>query len=254
GRSRRWRRRRRPRPRPGDTRREPARRRQRLSRGQASRPVPSRGPHALSLLEVLTPCPPLPSGEGGLWSDIVSPLPEGEGIKGVRTSQLRIRRAMLNRSSGPLRRIYRSGRAPGYGARAPGMLPRSRKGRPKTAISRSMGDQPLAWARVWYALKREEDEGLLRQGAWYPIVSSGVTRAVLEVSGQRVTVPQEALEVRDKRPDKFTVVYRTREDPNPARGTRADAGRRYGVCPRCATRLPFRNNVIPAVASCQQCG
>ena len=117
-----------------------------------------------------------------------------------------------------------------------------------------MGDQPLAWARVWYALKREEDEGLLRQGAWYPIVSSGVTRAVLEVSGQRVTVPQEALEVRDKRPDKFTVVYRTRDDPNPARGTRADAGRRYGVCPRCATRLPFRNNVIPAVASCQQCG
>jgi len=105
-----------------------------------------------------------------------------------------------------------------------------------------------------WELKREEDEGLLRQGAWYPIVSSGVTRAVLEVSGQRVTVPQEALEVRNKRPDKFTVVYRTREDPNPARGTRADAGRRYGVCPRCATRLPFRNNVIPAVASCQQCG
>src|SRR5437763_11935791 len=86
-------------------------------------------------------------------------------------------------------------------------------------------------SRVWYALKREEDEGLLRQGAWYPVVTSGVTRAVLEVSGQRVTVPQEALEVRDKRPDRFTVVYRTREDPNPARGTRADVGRRYGVCP-----------------------
>jgi hypothetical protein len=117
-----------------------------------------------------------------------------------------------------------------------------------------MGDQPLGWGRVWYALKREEDEGLLRQGAWYPIVSSGVTRAVLEVSGQRVTVPQEALEVRDKRPDKFTVVYRTHEDPNPARGTREDVGRRYGVCPRCATRVPFRNNVIPAVASCKQCG
>src|SRR5439155_4549417 len=125
--------------------------------------------------------------------------------------QLRIRRAIVKpflrssvhqRAATPLRRIYPSGRAPGYHTRALGMLPRSRNGGPKTAISRSMGDQPLAWARVWYALKREEDEGLLRQGAWYPIVSSGVTRAVLEVSGQRVTVPQEALEVRDKRPDK----------------------------------------------------
>src|SRR5437588_1941862 len=129
------------------------------------------------------------------------------------------------------------------------MLPRSRNGGPKTSISRSMGDQPLGWARVWYALKREEDEGLLRQGAWYPVVTSGVTRAVLEVSGQRVTVPQEALEVRDKRPDRFTVVYRTREDPNPARGTRADVGRRYGVCPMCADRKSTRLNSSHTVIS-----
>src|SRR5437773_6953678 len=35
---------------------------------------------------VLTPCPPLPSGEGARRSCCVSPLPKGEGMKGVRTT------------------------------------------------------------------------------------------------------------------------------------------------------------------------
>ena len=100
-------------------------------------------------------------------------------------------------------------------------------------------DQILGWARLWFAAKREDEEAPLRNGAWYPVLSSGVTRAVLEV--------------RDKRPDRFTVVYRTYDDPNPARGTRADAGRRYGVCPRCATRIPFRSGIIPPRATCHQC-
>jgi hypothetical protein len=115
-------------------------------------------------------------------------------------------------------------------------------------------DQILGWARVWFAVKRdEESDTRLRNGAWYPVLSSGVTRAVLDVSGERVTVSQEMLEVRDKRPDRFTVVYRAYDDPNPARGTRADVGRRYGVCPRCATRVPFRGGVIPSVATCHKC-
>src|SRR5207248_9890562 len=105
--------------------------------------------------------------------------------------------------------------------------------------------------RVWFAAKREDEgEAPLRNGAWYPVLSSGVNRAVLEVSGQRVAVPQDMLEVRDKRPDRFTVVYRTYDDPNPARGTRADAGRRYGACPKCATRVPFRSGIIPSRATC----
>jgi hypothetical protein len=116
-------------------------------------------------------------------------------------------------------------------------------------------EQPLGWARVWFAAKRhDEGEGRLRQGAWYPVLSSGVTRTVLDVSGDRVVVPQDSVEVRAKRPDKFTVVYRPYGDPNPARGTRADVGRRYGVCPACATRVLFRGGVIPAVAACGRCG
>lgn len=115
-------------------------------------------------------------------------------------------------------------------------------------------EELLGWARVWFAAKRAGEGGdQLRQGAWYPVVSSGVTRTVLDVSGNRVTVPQETVELRNKRPDRFTVVYRTHDDPNPARGTRADVGRRYGVCPACASRVLFRGGVIPAVATCGRC-
>jgi len=117
-------------------------------------------------------------------------------------------------------------------------------------------DQTLGWARLWFAAKRDEEDGdaRLRHGAWYPVLSTGDTRVVLDVSGQRVVVPQDIIELRPKRPDRFTVVYRTQDDPNPARGTRADLGRRYAVCPACATRVLLRGHVIPAVVSCQKCG
>src|SRR5919108_3411154 len=110
-------------------------------------------------------------------------------------------------------------------------------------------ERMLGWARVWFAAKREEDEAQLRNGAWYPVLSSGEHQVVLDVSGQRVAVPAEVVELRDKRPDRFTVVYRAYDDPNPARGTRGDLGRRYGVCPKCASRVLLRGHVIPAVVS-----
>src|SRR6266566_1486992 len=91
-------------------------------------------------------------------------------------------------------------------------------------------EQILGWARLWFAAKREDEgEASLRNGAWYPVLSSGVNRAVLEVSGQRVAVPQDLVEVRDKRPDRFT------------------------VCPKCATRIPFRMGIIPSRATCHKC-
>ncbi|HKW40607.1 MAG TPA: hypothetical protein VJN39_05100 [Gemmatimonadales bacterium] len=115
-------------------------------------------------------------------------------------------------------------------------------------------ERTLGWARVWFAAKRDEThEARLRHGAWYPVVSSGDRRVVLDVSGEQVPVPHEMVELRDKRPDRFTVVYRTHDDPNPARGTRGDLGRRYGVCPRCASRVLLRGHVIPAVTSCPRC-
>ena len=83
----------------------------------------------------------------------------------------------------------------------------------------------MGWARLWFAAKRDEqNEGRLRHGAWYPVLSSGDRRLVLDVSGERVAVPQDQVELRDKRPDRFTVVYRTYDDPNPARGSPCDRG------------------------------
>src|SRR5438034_6321828 len=74
------------------------------------------------------------------------------------------------------------------------MLPRSQILGPRTAISNAM-EQILGWARLWFAAKRDDEgEAPLRNGAWYPILSSGVNRAVLEVSGQRVAVPQDRSE------------------------------------------------------------
>src|SRR2546422_6684674 len=84
-------------------------------------------------------------------------------------------------------------------------------------------EQVLGWARLWFAAKREDDgEAPLRNGAWYPVLSSGANRAVVEVSGQRVAVPQDLVEMREKAPDRFTVVYRPYDAPNPARGTRSE--------------------------------
>jgi hypothetical protein len=96
--------------------------------------------------------------------------------------------------------------------------------------------QTMGWARIWYAAKREDDV-TLRQGAWYPVVGGGATEVVLDVSGQRVRVPQDTIELRSHRPDRFTVVYRTWDDPNPVHGTMADVGRTYAVCPMCASRV-----------------
>ncbi len=83
---------------------------------------------------------------------------------------------------------------------------------------------------------------MVRQGAWYAVTSLGETRAVLEVNGERVAV----------RPDRFTVVYRPRDSSNPARGTRADLGRIYAVCPACGSRAQVIGR--PSETKCPKCG
>src|SRR5947207_15749682 len=97
--------------------------------------------------------------------------------------------------------------------------------------------QPVGWARVWVAAPPYVSDPMLRQGAWYPVVSNGATRTVLEVSGRRVAVPSDLVEIRPKRPDRFTVVYRPRDSGNPARGSRSDLARMYAVCPASGSGL-----------------
>jgi len=100
----------------------------------------------------------------------------------------------------------------------------------------SMESGPLAWGRVW-PVSRPVADPMPRHGAWYPIRNKGETRVVLDVHGQRVALPIEQVEVRDQRPDRFTVVHRVATQPNPAQGTRQDLGRVYAVCPSCTQRV-----------------
>jgi len=71
------------------------------------------------------------------------------------------------------------------------------------------------------------------------VLSSGANRAWWRCQGQRVAVAQDLVEMRDKRPDRFTVVYRPFDAPNPARGTRGDAGTATGCVP--SARPAFRS-------------
>jgi hypothetical protein len=76
-----------------------------------------------------------------------------------------------------------------------------------------------------------------RRGAWYPVVGEASDdRAVVVVHGRRVAVARRYLEIRPRRPETFTAVVRGTNEPNPARGTPADLGQTYAVCPTCGAR------------------
>src|SRR5207247_5601879 len=99
-------------------------------------------------------------------------------------------------------------------------------------------EQILGWARLWFAAKREDEgEAPLRNGAWYPILSSGVNRAVLEGPGDGGAVPRDFVEWRAKAPDRFRVVYGPYDAPTPASAARAAAGRGNAWCPNAEARI-----------------
>lgn len=107
------------------------------------------------------------------------------------------------------------------------------------------------WARLW-AISRPDAEPMPRQGAWYPVVNETNAVVVVEVRRKHTTIPRHLVEIRDRRPERFTVVYRARNAYNPAEGTRADLGRMYGVCPTCGRRLRLFGR--PQNATCSSCG
>jgi hypothetical protein len=108
------------------------------------------------------------------------------------------------------------------------------------------------WARVWVAIKRDPDWGMVRQGAWYPVLRGGATRLVLDVPRGSLALPKEAVEIRPNQPRRFTAVYRARNEPNPVQGTSADLGRVYAVCPLCASRVKLPP-VPPLTIRCPKC-
>jgi hypothetical protein len=112
--------------------------------------------------------------------------------------------------------------------------------------------EELGWARL-YSTARPFTNPRLRQGVWYAVVDPHLgERVVLQVKGRRVAVPKRFLEIRERRPTRFTVVYLARNAPNPAAGTPRDLGRRYAVCPSCGIRARLFGE--PPVIQCKECG
>ncbi|MBI2615341.1 MAG: hypothetical protein HYW52_06665 [Gemmatimonadetes bacterium] len=108
------------------------------------------------------------------------------------------------------------------------------------------------WARV-YPTARPFTIPRLRQGVWYPIVNPDLgERVVVQVKDRRVAVPKRLLEIRAKRPTRFTVVYLARNQPNPAEGTARYLGRKYAVCPACGVRVRLAGE--PERLQCVECG
>jgi hypothetical protein len=113
--------------------------------------------------------------------------------------------------------------------------------------------RPIAWARPW-SITAPLARKALRAGAWYPVVEhrriDGVV--VLVMRHRNVRVPARLLELRRDRPHRFTVVYMTPRDPNPASGTVRDLGRKYAVCPASGHRIRLEGE--PSHLDCPGCG
>ncbi len=94
---------------------------------------------------------------------------------------------------------------------------------------------------------------IMRLGAWYKIVDErNPTLVVLDIARRNVPVPRNFVEISREAPQRFTVVYRSLEDHNPARGTAEDVGPTYAVCQSSGTRVPLTGQ--PEHLECPSCG
>jgi hypothetical protein len=98
------------------------------------------------------------------------------------------------------------------------------------------------WARVKPDLNYR-----LRRGAWYRVLRSNLTDAVVQVEQRDVTVPLAALQLVSRRPERWTVVALPRD----AVDIPFSWGSRYGVCPKCSARAPLLERV--ATLHCTAC-
>ncbi len=83
----------------------------------------------------------------------------------------------------------------------------------------------------------------LRRGAWYGVRRLRPPEAVVDVIGERVTVPRAALEISSVPPRRWSVVSRPQ---NPARFPTE-----YAVCPNCSERVPLTERL--ARMECRRC-
>ncbi len=117
---------------------------------------------------------------------------------------------------------------------------------------------PIGWARVKGPAEvgvtsLDGEAATLRRGAWYPVVSDDASpTVVLDISREEKAIPRESLQIRRHQSERFSVVARDPADPNPVRGTPADLGPTYAVCP--TTRFRVRLTEHADSLECPRCG
>jgi hypothetical protein len=89
------------------------------------------------------------------------------------------------------------------------------------------------WARLCVDIRTT-----LRRGEWYPALSAGDEEVVLEVRGSTLIVPRDAVEIRQTRPEAWSVVP-------------AEWGGPYLVCPDCGERV--RSATVTGHFVCPRC-
>ncbi len=77
-------------------------------------------------------------------------------------------------------------------------------------------------------------------------------RVSINVAEATVDVPRRVVEVRRRRPDRFTVVHRIGYETRAARRSVHKLGRRYAVCPACQCRFGLIGE--PERKRCPSCG
>ena len=107
---------------------------------------------------------------------------------------------------------------------------------------------PTKWARVY----RSETYGL-RRGAWYPVVrESDSTVIILDVNKENRLVNREGLEIRETKPEVWSIVRRSPDQEAAQRASDASLGPVYGVCPECQNRILMTTR--PESYTCPKCG
>jgi hypothetical protein len=108
------------------------------------------------------------------------------------------------------------------------------------------------WARLWPTVRPPHSKNI-RAGAWYPVIKDDLPdRVTIRLGAAAVDVPRRMVEVRARRPNRFTVVHRIGYIPTAGRHSLHKLGKRYAVCPNCQCRFGLIGE--PEKKRCPSCG
>ena len=114
------------------------------------------------------------------------------------------------------------------------------------------GAEVRGWARLWPSIRPPHSRNI-RAGAWYPVIKDDLPdRVTIRLGNAAIEVPRRVVEVRARRPNRFTVVHRVGYQVSAARHSLHKLGKRYAVCPACQWRFGLIG--APEKKRCPSCG